>query len=398
MLAYQEDSLLRDRTISQYQVLDTRPELAFDELTELASAICEAPISLISLLDGSRQWFKSAHGLAASETPIELSFCVHATQQPNELLIVEDATRDARFRENDLVTGDPSIRAYAGAALVSPEGVPFGALCVIDDHARDFTPFQRRSLQIIRDQVVEKLNLRRQAREHELAYVRLHAINAQLDQLTYVIAHDLKATLRHQNSFAQIILEDSGPELSREVHQNLKHIIESGDKAQELLVDLNDYVTAAQSAYGKEEEFIVEHVIRKLPALDAAGDSLAVHLPQGQTSVRGRLAATRRILQDLVCNAIEYNDSPHGNVWIEVDKRAEYILIDVIDDGLGVEARDRKRIFEAFQRGVNTGVDPDKKGMGLTISLRLAESMGGGISLVPTDRRGAFFRVRLPHL
>jgi GAF domain-containing protein len=111
----------RLKVLWQYEVLDTVPEEVFDDLTELAARICEAPIALISLVDEKRQWFKSKFGTGVNETSRDFSFCAHAITQP-DLFIVPDATLDKRFAQNPLVTSEPKIRFYAGAPLVTPDG------------------------------------------------------------------------------------------------------------------------------------------------------------------------------------------------------------------------------------------------------------------------------------
>src|SRR5512137_1312584 len=108
----------RLKVLWQYEVLDTVPEEVFDDLTELAARICEAPIALISLVDEDRQWFKSKVGTTLSETSRDLSFCSYAISQ-STLFIVPDATLDPRFAKNPLVVSDPKIRFYAGAPLVT---------------------------------------------------------------------------------------------------------------------------------------------------------------------------------------------------------------------------------------------------------------------------------------
>lgn len=150
----------RLRVLYQYEILDTIAERAFDDLTALASAICETPIATISLIDKDRQWFKSAVGLTATETPREVSFCAHAIAG-SEIMQVRDATLDARFANNPFVTADPSIRFYAGAPLVTPERHAIGTLCVIDRVPRTLTPAQEQALEILSRQVVSMLEFRR---------------------------------------------------------------------------------------------------------------------------------------------------------------------------------------------------------------------------------------------
>jgi GAF domain-containing protein len=159
----------RLKVLWQYEVLDTVPEELFDDLTELAARICEAPIALISLVDEKRQWFKSKVGTSVNETSRDLSFCAHAIGQ-SDLFIVPDATKDPRFVSNPLVTSDPCIRFYAGAPLITADGYALGTLCVIDKVPRELRPDQKQALLILARHVVSQLELRRRSRE--LANVR----------------------------------------------------------------------------------------------------------------------------------------------------------------------------------------------------------------------------------
>jgi GAF domain-containing protein len=154
----------RLKVLWQYEVLDTVPEEVFDDLTELAARICEAPIALISLVDENRQWFKSKVGITVSETSRDLSFCAYAITQA-DLFIVPDATRDERFAHNPLVTSEPKIRFYAGAPLITPDGHALGTLCVIDKVPRQLRPEQKQALRILARHVVSQLELRRRSRE-----------------------------------------------------------------------------------------------------------------------------------------------------------------------------------------------------------------------------------------
>lgn len=153
--------------LRMYRILDTAAERSFDNLTALAGVICGTPIALISLVDERRQWFKARVGLEARETPRSIAFCAHAIQKADELFVVEDASADGRFASNPLVVGDPRIRFYAGAPLVVAGGAALGTLCVIDHRPRSLTADQRRALEILRDSVVEMMELRRLRHEVE---------------------------------------------------------------------------------------------------------------------------------------------------------------------------------------------------------------------------------------
>ena len=150
----------RLEALRQYDILDTAPEQAFDDVTKLAAFICGTPTAIMSLIDRERQWFKAKVGLPANEMPREQAFCAYTILQP-DLLEVEDARTDARFADNPLVTGLRGIRFYAGQPLITDSGHALGSLCVIDQQPRKLSPEQKACLESLARMVMTTLELRR---------------------------------------------------------------------------------------------------------------------------------------------------------------------------------------------------------------------------------------------
>ncbi|MBB4132866.1 sensor domain-containing diguanylate cyclase [Xanthomonas sp. 3075] len=158
--------------LHDYQILDTAPEPGYDAFTSIAAAVCRTPMALISLVDTQRQWFKSKVGMQPRQTPRELSFCAHAILQPDQVMEVGDTHLDARFADNALVTGEPQIRFYAGAPLLTSNGIALGTLCVLDRTPRRLSVAERNALQALARQVVSTIELQHAAKLVELDTLR----------------------------------------------------------------------------------------------------------------------------------------------------------------------------------------------------------------------------------
>jgi PAS domain S-box-containing protein len=194
---------LRQQALRRLQILDTPPEPDFDALARLAAHVCGAPIALLTLLDGDRQWFKAHLGIKASQTPREQAFCDHAVADGDALMVVPDARADPRFSLNPLVTGEPHVRFYAGAPLVTDEGVGLGTLCVVDRVPRTLSPEQGEALRMLARQAVAQMELRAHVRAvaalqaEQLAEAeRTARTQAALTELARLDKTDLHAALR----------------------------------------------------------------------------------------------------------------------------------------------------------------------------------------------------------
>lgn len=148
--------------VRRYGVLDAAYEAIFNDIVAAAARVCGTPMSAVTLVDADRQWFKARVGLKMEETSRDLAFCAHTITEPGRVLVVEDTARDQRFVSNPLVTGDPNIRFYAGAPLVSPDGSAVGSLCVIDSIPRHLTTDQLDTLRQLSKHVIALFEAKQQ--------------------------------------------------------------------------------------------------------------------------------------------------------------------------------------------------------------------------------------------
>ena len=214
-----DDETRRLEVLQSYHLIDTAPEPAFDDIVNMASLMCGTPIALVSLITEDRQWFKARVGLDQMETPRDQAFCAHAIRNPLAIMEVQDARKDPRFMHNPLVVGEPGIRFYAGAPLLTPSGAALGTVCVIDRVPRQLTPSMAQGLQALARQVGELLALRRANSdlqtlnqsvmemqvELEHYQVKLEGENAELAQSSPV---DPVTGLNNQRAFERALGEE----------------------------------------------------------------------------------------------------------------------------------------------------------------------------------------------
>ena len=172
----------RLEALREYRLLGTPPEPEFDDLTSLAAHICGTPIALVSLVDEDRLWFKSKIGLTATESPRAISFCAKTIYEP-DLFIITDTLADERYVDHPMVTSEPHIRFYAGAALVSPDGHAVGTLCVIDQTPRELSNEQKDALRSIARQVISQFEIRRKLSDLARAVADRRHAEEELDVL-----------------------------------------------------------------------------------------------------------------------------------------------------------------------------------------------------------------------
>ena len=386
---YEEE---RIKALGSLEILDTLPEIDFDNLTLLAAEICGTPISLVSFVDKDRQWFKSHFGLDIEETSRESSFCAHAIHNPNDIFIVEDSRLDERFHDNPLVTDGPNIVFYAGFPLVSQKGFPLGTLCVADQKPRELTKNQIRSLKALSHQTLNLLELRLHKAELEKTVKKLEDKNIELEKFAYMAAHDLKSPLGNISSLAKIFVENYTASIDAEGHEILNLIINSANKLRKMISGLLDFSKSDRGFQGKKEDVNLEVLKEEISNLLVFKSNCNITLQTNVNSIKVNKTAIEQILINLVANAIKYNDKEIIEIGIHVNEKKDFYEISVSDNGPGILKEHYQRIFQIFEvLSPQDRFGESGNGIGLATVKKIVESLGGTIYVESEIGKGTKF-------
>ncbi len=357
--------------LRRYAVLDTPCEPDFDDLVRLAALACEAPMAVISLVDDRRQWFKAEIGLDVRETSLVESICAQAILQPG-LFIVPDASKDPRFDDNPVVKGKPHLRFYAGARLETPEGLPLGALCVLDTRPRDdLTEPQKFALAALARQVMAQLELRRALAERDEALTTIR----QAEQRQALLVRELHHRIRNTLALVQSLL-GSTARSTRSIDEFYKAFsarIASLARTQTLLTE--DYWQMASLQEMLEYElhpFISDgskRVVLHGPPMDLAAD---LAIPVGMA------------LHELASNARRHGALSAHQGWVEVRWDLKRV------DGK------RKLVLEWKEHDGPAVQTPKQRGFGSILLERVLALQANAEVRVTYDREGLAFCMEAP--
>jgi GAF domain-containing protein len=246
----------RIQVLEEYEILDTLAEKEFDDIVELASAFFHTPISLISLLDSHRQWFKARVGLAAQETPIEQAFCYHAIKNPDQVMVVPDSFMDDRFKDNPLSVGDPHVRFYAGAPLVTETGYALGTLCVIDNQPRSFSEEQERVLRILAMKVIERIDNRKKnieaKKQVEMARLDKEQYTAALEETLFTLSHKIRRPVANVIGMVNELIKADLKEEERKEY--VPYLKTSAEELDIYIRELNDFIHQKKIKLNKTDQ------------------------------------------------------------------------------------------------------------------------------------------------
>ncbi|HDZ04062.1 hypothetical protein LCGC14_0133250 [marine sediment metagenome] len=386
----------RLKALKSFNVLDTLEEQEYDAITRIAADICNTPIALVSLIDEDRQWFKSHHGIDASETPRDLAFCAHAVNTPDSLLLVNDANKDERFFDNPLVTGGPQVQFYAGAPLNTKEGESIGTLCVIDTKPRaEFTEKQQASLKDLANQVMAQFELRRQNIQQKLINEELRIKNNQLKHLSYRLAHDMKTPLLGISSIVGFIKEDYSEFYKETEIPNYLGIIDNRVEYMESLINGIINYNAITNAEINLEDFEISKEIQTILGQQSESSLVELQLDNCSHTINHSLNSFRQILRDLISNSIKFTNKSNIEIIISYKEDDDFYYFTYEDNGPGIPERYWEKVFALFEKLGTKGASDT--GIGLTTIKALIDKLGGEITIGnrKDNKEGVYFNFTL---
>ena len=438
----------RLNALQAYNILDTLTEKDYEDITLMASIICDVPIALISFVDKDRQWFKSNLGLKTKSTLREHSFCTHAIESPTVPLIIEDSRKDERFKNNPLVLGDPNIVFYAGIPIVTDEGFGLGTVCIIDNKPRNLTENQITALKMLSNQAMNLLQLRKVNQDlHDVQFsleiqnkkldeynkglkqiidrnlsertkeiadqnVALEKMNKELQAFNYISSHDLQEPLRKIQFFSSIIIDKELHLLSNKGKDYLLRIGKAADRMSVLIKDLLAYsrTTSSEKIYEKVsiaalikevEDDLQEEIMEKNAQIEIISN----------IEINAITFQFRQLIHNIMSNALKFskvgihphiqftgsfNDSSHFKKdQLEKDKR--YFYLKISDNGIGFENIYSDKIFELFQRLGSKEIQVGT-GIGLAIVKKIIENHNGYIEAESDVNIGTTFHIYIPEI
>jgi GAF domain-containing protein len=336
---------IRLADLALYDIIDTPEEKEFDELRELAAQICDCPISLITLLDSDRQWFKSKQGIDEQGTPRNLSFCSHAILDDG-IMVVEDTASDERFFDNPLVTGAHKIRFYAGAPIVSPTGQKLGTICVIDRHPRKFTAEQYRALEILSNQITKLLELRLKSkvieqRANEIIKIKNKAtidfIN-ELDKEHFSVAKELHENIAQELAASRLYLNMA---VSNESGR-LAHIQEANQSIGNVLTEIKNlsYSISPSTVESVSIQVMLENVLHVQETYNSFETELKISERAGRINFAQAINCTKIVESWL---QVLYAQSDISFVSVQIDVVENEIKLCIEDNAVKHCAKEREK-------------------------------------------------------
>ena len=385
-------------SLKSYSIEYGLSEKQFDEITKLASIICNVSISLITFIDEKNQWVKSRVGTEIESTERRIAFC-NKTILTDSILEIPDLSLDDTFKNNPLVVNYPNIGFYAGAPIITPDGYRIGALCVIDQKPGELTDKQREALTVLSHSVVSLLELKKQQQQlmHEMKKAE-EAVKAKADFLS-TMSHEIRTPLNGITGIVHLLLEEDPQPHQIDYLKTLKF---STNNLMSIVNDILDFskiearcISFENIPYNLTELLSEIKNANQLKAQDKQIRLKLKHDDDAPEIVMGDPVRLSQVLNNLVSNAIKFTHKGEVVIDLQLEELTAHqasISFSIKDTGIGIPDDKQELLFQQFSQ-VDSSITRKfgGTGLGLAISKRLLELQGSAIKLVSEENKGSEF-------
>ncbi len=379
-------------SIKKLDIIGSLPDETYDSITQLASAICDTPIALITILGEDMNWFKSKVGVDITESERKYSFCGHAILEPQSLFEIPDTLQDIRFMDNPLVIAEENgVRFYAGVPILDDQGLPLGTLCVLDSKTHQLSESQKTSLKALAKQVEVLFEYRRKNQDLEKIKNELDENNRILREFASTVSHDLKMPLANMIITADILKAKYSHDFDEEGINYINYLKQSGLTLSEYINGLLDHYSSNVNAE-TDQEFFLNDLLEDIIDLLNIAENCEINLPDNNLQIFGNSAAIGQIFMNLISNSLKYNNQERIIIEIDCTENREFFNFSISDNGIGIPSSKHDQIFELF----TTAADIDRQGkkghgIGLSTVKKLVDSLGGNIRVRSEEGKGTCF-------
>jgi len=386
----------RLQELYRMSVLDTQPDEDFNEIVEVASRICKVPISLITLVDTNRQWFKAKKGLDVDETDRNSAFCAH-TILGDGIMEVKDAELDERFAGNPFVVENPHIRFYAGIPLVTSKGYNLGSLCVIDTVPRSLNEDQIFTLSILSKQVIKLFELRLKNLEIEAKNAIVESQKKHLQELSEIqnkiisiVAHDVRSPVASLKNMLD--LKKSGDISPEEMDEFIVTIGKQMDYTLNLLTNLVEWGSILMKKSSAKLKFLnlnklVDSEFKKMDISSAAKQNILINEIPVEYLVNTDENMLLFILRNLLINAIKFTES--GSITVSATISGDKVKVIVADTGICMNDDVKNNLFGINRKSSRKGTNMEEgSGLGLILAQEFTEKLGSSLTVESKVNKG----------
>nr|WP_294938813.1 HAMP domain-containing sensor histidine kinase [uncultured Flavobacterium sp.] len=382
----------RLEVLKSYEILDTDPEIEYDDITFLASKICSSAIAAITLIDEDRAWVKSKVGFDQYDSSREYSFCSLSITKPSEIVNIPDLKKDEEFNALSQLNGFENGGFYASVILKDPTGFALGVLCVVDHVPKELNEEQLKSLKILGGQVCKLLELRKNNSTLTKNNQLLNLKYSELEHFARVVSHDIKSPLNNIISLINLLKENNAEKFDEVENEYLDYLTDSSYQLKNYVDGLLNYYRGDTINAANKEEIVVADVIQEIiTTLDPQGEC-QFKIPDCSVKVKFNKSALEQILLNLISNGIKYNDKKPVCIEINCEESENHFSLSVRDNGNGIETDKLDTIFSFFttlnkkDRFGNYGT-----GIGLATVKKITEHLNGKITVHSIPNQGSEF-------